>query len=80
MATPAATRWLLQLGILLLGASTAVAGGCRNISVVEKDVIVVGGGASGTYAAVRLREDYNKSIAVIEIKNRLVRCRSDWMV
>ncbi|KAJ7840466.1 hypothetical protein B0H13DRAFT_2366225 [Mycena leptocephala] len=33
---------------------------------LKKDVIILGGGASGTYAAVRLREDYNKSIVVIE--------------
>ena len=37
-----------------------------------KDVAIVGGGASGTYAAVRLREDYNTSVVVVETQNRLV--------
>ena len=40
---------------------------------ITKDVAIIGGGASGTYAAVRLREDYNKSIVLIETENRLVR-------
>lgn len=43
----------------------------RFSKVIEKDVVIIGGGASGTYAAVRLREDFNKSIALIEPKNRL---------
>ncbi|KAM0424504.1 hypothetical protein ACHAPT_010218 [Fusarium lateritium] len=39
---------------------------------VTVDVAIIGGGATGAYAAVRLREDYNKSILVIEKANRLV--------
>ena len=39
---------------------------------IIKDVAIVGGGASGTYAAVRLREDYNTSVVVVEAQNRLV--------
>ena len=34
-------------------------------------VVVIGGGATGTYAAVRLREDYNKTVMVIE-KNSIL--------
>ncbi|KAI1763935.1 FAD/NAD(P)-binding domain-containing protein [Hypoxylon sp. FL1150] len=35
-----------------------------------RDVVVIGGGSSGTYTAVRLR-DYNKTVAVIEKKGFL---------
>ena len=40
--------------------------------VNEVDVLIVGGGATGSYAAVRLREDYGKSVLVVEKSNRLV--------
>lgn len=39
---------------------------------VEKDVVIVGGGAAGSQAAVRLREDYNKTIMLIEQQSILV--------
>ncbi|KAF2734825.1 FAD/NAD(P)-binding domain-containing protein [Polyplosphaeria fusca] len=39
--------------------------------VIEKDVAIIGGGASGTYAAVRLREDYNASIVLVERDDHL---------
>ncbi|KAK2603653.1 hypothetical protein QQS21_004126 [Conoideocrella luteorostrata] len=38
---------------------------------IEVDVAIVGGGATGAYAAVRLREDYKKSVLVIEKTKRL---------
>ncbi|KAF5978849.1 hypothetical protein FBULB1_5996 [Fusarium bulbicola] len=38
---------------------------------IEVDVAIVGGGATGAYAAVRLREDYGKKVVVIEKQNRL---------
>ena len=40
--------------------------------ILFKDVAIVGGGASGAYAAVRLRDDYGKSIALIEKQSILV--------
>ncbi|KAM7184068.1 beta-cyclopiazonate dehydrogenase [Rhypophila sp. PSN 637] len=40
-------------------------------SVVHKDVAIVGGGASGSYAAIRLKEDYGKSIVLIEKEEAL---------
>jgi pyruvate/2-oxoglutarate dehydrogenase complex dihydrolipoamide dehydrogenase (E3) component len=39
---------------------------------VNTDVAILGGGASGTYAAVRLREDYGKSVLLIEMEAVLV--------
>lgn len=39
--------------------------------IVTKDVAIVGGGASGTYAAIRLK-DKGKTVALIEQKDHLV--------
>jgi uncharacterized NAD(P)/FAD-binding protein YdhS len=41
-------------------------------SIIYRDVAVIGGGASGAYAAVRLRDDFGKSIALIEKQENLV--------
>ncbi|KAF5001230.1 hypothetical protein FGRMN_1173 [Fusarium graminum] len=38
---------------------------------IDTDVVIIGGGASGTYAAVRLRDDYGLRVTVIEEKARL---------
>ena len=46
---------------------------------VTKDVLIIGGGASGAHAAVRLRDDYGLSVALIEKQDILVRlpfCRN----
>jgi hypothetical protein len=40
-------------------------------NIITRDVAIIGGGASGTFSAVRLREDLNTSIVVIEPQNRL---------
>jgi len=40
--------------------------------VIERDVAIIGGGASGSYSAVRLKEDYNLSVVVVEKDNILV--------
>lgn len=40
--------------------------------VIIKDVAIIGGGASGTYAAVRLREDLDTSIVIVEQEDSLV--------
>lgn len=42
------------------------------LSCIEKDVVILGGGAGGTHAAVRLREDYNKTVLVVEMEDILV--------
>ena len=39
-------------------------------SIIYRDVCIIGGGSSGTYSAIRLR-DSGKTVAVIESKNRL---------
>src|SRR5438445_679085 len=38
--------------------------------IIERDVAVLGGGSSGTYTAVRLR-DLGKSVAVVQVTDRL---------
>jgi len=40
-------------------------------NIITKDVAVIGGGAAGAYASVRLREDHNISIALIELESEL---------
>lgn len=55
---------------LLATVPLAAAGSSPN--VLYKDVVVVGGGASGAYAAVRIRDDFGKSIALIEKQDILV--------
>src|SRR5438552_9167791 len=51
----------------LKSARRAFAGGCK---VIERDVCVLGGGSSGTFSAVKLR-DAGKSVVVLERKARL---------
>ena len=51
-------------------ATTAAAATCS--PVLKKDVVIVGGGASGAHAAVRLREDLGQSIVLIEKEAILV--------
>ena len=38
--------------------------------ILDYDVCVIGGGSAGTYAAIRLRDE-NKTVALVETKNRL---------
>ena len=55
-----------------LALSEAVIAEQYPLPTVDKDLVILGGGASGTYAAVRLREDYGKSILLIEKEPVLV--------
>ena len=70
------------IGLLAASAPFVNAGSTVNEAafapeeIIRKYVAIIGGGASGTYAAVRLREDYNTSIIVIEEMDRLVRYSS----
>ncbi|KAH7112969.1 hypothetical protein B0J13DRAFT_657438 [Dactylonectria estremocensis] len=47
-------------------------------NIISKDVVVVGGGAAGAYAAVRLREDYGQSIVLIEKEGLLGGAVNTW--
>jgi hypothetical protein len=58
------------VGLLVASIPLVTANGHSDI--LHRDVVVIGGGASGAYAAVRLRDDLNKSIALIEKQDILV--------
>lgn len=64
---------LACISVGLLGASIPVVTANSPSDIIHRDVVVIGGGASGAYAAVRLRDDFNKSIALIEKQDILVR-------
>ncbi|KAF7193490.1 Beta-cyclopiazonate dehydrogenase [Pseudocercospora fuligena] len=56
----------LHAFLALVGISSAFLDDQNVGKVICKDVAIIGGGAAGTFAAFRLREDFNKSIVVIE--------------
>jgi ribulose 1,5-bisphosphate synthetase/thiazole synthase len=66
--------WRHALGTLIgaLALSRVVIAGNYPLPIVNTDVAILGGGASGTYSAVRLREDYGKSVLLIEMEPVLV--------
>lgn len=63
---PNAASLLTAASILAMSSASPIT------QTISKDVVAVGGGAAGAYAAVRLREDYGKSIALVERRARLV--------
>lgn len=62
----------LRLASGLLAAATAVSATSWLPDIVTRDVAIIGGGASGAYAAIRLKEDFKKSIVLVEKAGRLV--------
>ncbi|KAK4236379.1 beta-cyclopiazonate dehydrogenase [Achaetomium macrosporum] len=60
----------LRFAAGLLAAASAVAG-WDFPEIITRDVAIIGGGASGSYAAVRIRDDYKKSIVLVEKAGRL---------
>ncbi|PMD46857.1 hypothetical protein L207DRAFT_577699 [Hyaloscypha variabilis F] len=62
--------WRSSLSTLLtvLALSRVVITENYPLPIVNTDVAILGGGASGTYAAVRLREDYGKKVLLIEME------------
>lgn len=61
--------WISSFTFALAQADVASA---SNMHTITKDVVIIGGGASGAYAAIRLKEDYKKSVVVVEKEARLV--------
>jgi hypothetical protein len=61
--------WPPHLTWIFTFASFVIAVAPRTI---YKDVALLGGGASGSHTAVRLREDFNKSIIIVEKQDNLV--------
>lgn len=53
-------------------AGTLDSGIFRFFDTITRDVVIVGGGAAGSHAAVRLREDEGKSVVLIEKESILV--------
>lgn len=58
--------------LLLFSSLRSSHAGPPEIRTIHRDVAIIGGGASGTYAAIRLKEDYNKTIIIVEKQSRLV--------
>ena len=68
------SRNKMTLAKLFLFAVAAAADAVLGANAaMDTDIAIIGGGGSGTYAAVRLREDFGKKIVVVEKQNRLVR-------
>jgi hypothetical protein len=61
--------WTARLTWIFAFVSFAIAAAPRTI---YKDVAILGEGASGAHAAVRLREDFNNSIIIVEKQDNLV--------
>lgn len=57
---------LIALLIVAVGAVHNAA-----LEVINRDVVIVGGGASGAHAAVKLR-DMGKSVVLVEKRDKLV--------
>jgi hypothetical protein len=66
-------RIILAALLLSCQSTSALADGSvsNQLHVLNTEVAIIGGGAAGTYAAVRLREDFNTSIVLIEPKTHL---------
>ncbi|TDZ53024.1 Beta-cyclopiazonate dehydrogenase [Colletotrichum trifolii] len=64
------SRIALFLGALSLATAASIPESAAS-RVITKDVVILGAGASGSHAAVRLREDYNKTVVIVEKQNRV---------
>ncbi|EGO60119.1 hypothetical protein NEUTE1DRAFT_127079 [Neurospora tetrasperma FGSC 2508] len=59
-------KGLYKVYLVLASFSSVHAATVNTPKVIERDVIIIGGGAAGSHAAFRLQQDYNKSIVLIE--------------
>lgn len=61
------------LSVLILALLIVAVGAVENaaLEVINRDVVIVGGGASGAHAAVKLR-DMGKSVVLVEKRDILV--------
>lgn len=62
---------LTAVAVKACAASTACGHGNSTDKIITRDVVIIGGGASGSHAAVSLR-DMGKSVVVVEKKGVLV--------
>lgn len=63
--------WLFFIFLCLPFRSSAIGVHFDPADIIVRDIAIVGGGATGTYAAIRLQEDFNKSIVVVEREKTL---------
>lgn len=64
--------WSVYVALYLTDLSSAIKFRFDPVDVIVRDVAVVGGGASGTYAAIRLQQDFNKSGVMWSLKEIFV--------
>lgn len=72
LATMTQLLTLLVAGSAIVPTFAALLPASIATSIIKKDVVVIGGGASGAYAALRLKEDFGKSIVLVEKSAALV--------
>lgn len=60
----------MRLAFNVLSAALAISTATAAQDTIDRDVVILGGGATGTYAAVQLRAQ-GKSVALVEQKSRL---------
>ncbi|KAK3493651.1 hypothetical protein B0T13DRAFT_314583 [Neurospora crassa] len=59
-------KGLYKVFLVVASFSSVHAATVNSPKVIERDVIIIGGGAAGSHAAFRLQQDHNKSIILIE--------------
>jgi phytoene dehydrogenase-like protein len=64
---------LCFVGLLSISHATPILDerGFAPQDIITRDVCIIGGGATGTYSAVRLSQDLGKSVVVVEKTDRL---------